>query len=139
MTPKQIELVENSWDYVLLNVEEAGDIFYQKLFEMRPDVKPLFKGDIKAQSRKLTAMITFLVHKLSNLEEVKSDVIALGKRHNNYEVKPHDYSAVGASLLWTLEKGLGKDWNDELKTAWAELYSILSSLMINAQNPSVAA
>jgi nitric oxide dioxygenase len=139
MTSRQIELIENSWDYVLLNVEEAGSIFYKKLFELRPELRTLFKGDLKSQAQKLTSMITFLVHKLNNLQDVKSDIIALGKRHKNYQVKPGHYETVGQALLWTLEQGLGKDWNDELRTAWLELYTLLSKIMIAAQEESTLA
>jgi nitric oxide dioxygenase len=138
MTPKQIEMIENSWDYIILNVEEAGELFYKKLFEIRPELRPLFKGDLKSQSRKLTAMITFLVHKLNNISEVKVDIVALGQRHVKYEVKPEYYQTVAVALLWTLEQGLGSQWTDEMKEAWTELYTTLSGMMIEASRTPVA-
>jgi hemoglobin-like flavoprotein len=132
MTPKQIEMIENSWDYIILNVSEAGSLFYQRLFELDPELKHLFKGDTKAQAIKLTSMITFLVHKLNQLDEVVKDVRSLGARHKGYQVKPESYATVGAALLWTLEQGLGNQWNSEMHGAWAELYTVLSSIMIES-------
>jgi nitric oxide dioxygenase len=132
MTPKQIELVENSWDFILMNTTEAGIIFYDKLFEIDPSLRTLFKGDIKSQSQKLISLITFAVHKLNSLDEILSDVKALGMRHNKYHVKEEHYTTVAEALLWTLEKGLGSQWNNELKEAWVTLYMVLSKTMIEA-------
>jgi hemoglobin-like flavoprotein len=132
MTPKQIELVENSWDFILLNTQEAGVIFYGKLFELDPSLKALFKEDIKSQSQKLVALITFAVHKLNNINDIVADVKALGQRHKKYNVQPAHYATVATALLWTLEAGLKEQWNDELKSAWVAVYTILSNTMIEA-------
>ena len=132
MTPRQIELVENSWDFVLTNTAEGGVIFYDKLFELDPSLRSLFKDDIKLQSQKLISLITFAVHKLNSLEEIISDVKALGARHRGYQVKPEYYLTVAEALLWTLGKGLGNQWNEELKEAWVTLYTRLSNTMIEA-------
>lgn len=139
MTPRQIELVENSWDFILMNTNEAGIIFYNRLFEIDPSLKSLFKEDIKSQSQKLVSLITFAVHKLSNFSEIISDVRALGMRHRTYKVKPEYYQTVGKALLSTLEKGLGDQWNRETKEAWATLYDTLSQIMIEASREEKAA
>jgi len=74
MTNKEITMIENSWDYIILNVEEAGELFYSRLFEIDPGLRALFKSDVRAQSGKLTSMITFLVQKLNSLDEIKKDI-----------------------------------------------------------------
>ena len=132
MTQRQIELIQNTWDYVTTNIAEAGDIFYGRLFEKNPEIRSMFTGDIKQQSRKLVAIITFAVKKLDSLGDVIADVQALGKRHDKYGVNPSHYPVVADSLLWTLEKGLGERWNDEVKEAWVTLYTTLSGIMIGA-------
>ncbi|HMI66196.1 MAG TPA: ATP-binding protein, partial [Cyclobacteriaceae bacterium] len=132
ITSKQIELVENSWDYVLLNSQETGATFYKKLFSVDPSLRQLFKGDINMQSQKLVAMITFAVHKLNNLDEIVADVKALGIQHKKNLVEINHYETVGAVLLWTLEKALGREWNEEVKDAWTAVYTTLSKTMIEA-------
>src|SRR5262245_1627811 len=132
MTNRQIELIENSWDFVLMNNTEAGMIFYNKLFELDPSLRQLFKEDIKSQSQKLVSLITFAVHKLNNLDEIMNDVKALGARHRGYRVKPDHYAKVGEALLITLELGSGSNWNEECREAWISLYSTLSKIMIEA-------
>ena len=64
--------------------------------------------------------------------ELTDEIISLAKRHVNYGVQAVHYEWVGSALLWTLEKGLGKDWNKQTEDAWIECYSILSTTMINA-------
>jgi hemoglobin-like flavoprotein len=132
MTQRQIELVENSWDFILINTHDMGLIFYNKLFELNPDLRRLFKEDIKSQSQKLVAMITFAVHKLHNFQQIALDVEALGRRHGKYNVDANHYATVAEALLWTLKKGLGKAWDDETSEAWMSLYRILSDIMIKA-------
>src|SRR4051812_48898175 len=118
MTKDQIKLVENSWDFVLMNSDEIGKMFYRKLFETNPSLKDLFKEDMNNQSKKLISTVTFLIHKLDNLDLVIQDVVSLGKRHSIYNVKPWHYNAVGSALLDSLEKILKDRWTYEVKMAW---------------------
>jgi hemoglobin-like flavoprotein len=132
LTNRQIELVEHSWDFVITNTDEAGKIFYSKLFAMAPEVRPLFSENIDEQAMKLVSLITFAVNKLRNIGEIVADVQALGKRHKGYGVKAEHYALVGAALLETLELANGSRWNAELKAAWANVFYVLSETMIEA-------
>lgn len=132
MTRRQIELVESSWDFVLLNTKDAGMVFYSRLFTIAPELKSLFKESPDAQAQKLIALITFAVHKLNTINEIVSDVQSLGRRHQKYNVKPEHYAIVAEALLWTLEKSLKEKWNEEMKEAWVTVYTLLSSTMISA-------
>ncbi|HEU5291329.1 MAG TPA: globin domain-containing protein [Cyclobacteriaceae bacterium] len=136
MTDRQIEIIENSWDFLLLNPEETSELFYTKLFSLDPGLRVLFGEDISSQAQKLTSMITFVVHKLNDLDEIMSDVKELGVRHKKYGVKQEYFAIVEVALLWTLESRLGKLWNTETKDAWAKIYSILSKTMMEAVDES---
>ena len=132
MTPEQIEMVQNSWGQVKPISEQAADMFYAKLFEMDPDIKPLFKGDIKIQGRRLMAMITTAVNNLHQLETILEPVQDLGRRHVDYGVKPEHYDTVGAALLWALGQGLGDGFTSAVEAAWTEAYTILAGVMKEA-------
>src|SRR5688572_20924660 len=103
MTARQIEIIENSWDILLLNPEEASEIFYTRLFFLDPRLRSLFGEDINSQAQKLTSMITFVVHKLHDLEKVMADVKELGLRHKKYGVSTEYFATLESALLLTLE------------------------------------
>src|SRR5258707_12079984 len=130
MTPAQIKLVQDSFAKVAPISEQAAALFYGRLFDIAPEVKPLFRGDMKEQGRKLMATLAVVVNGLSNLDAVLPAASALAKRHLAYGVKPGHYVPVGAALLWTLEQGLGPQWTPELAAAWTAAYTTLSQFMI---------
>ena len=112
--------------------DQAAKLFYGKLFELDPSLKPLFKSDIEEQGRKLMQMINTAVGSLTKLEELIPAVQALGKRHSSYGVIDEHYATVGSALLWTLEKGLGEAFTPEVNEAWTETYNVLATTMKTA-------
>jgi hemoglobin-like flavoprotein len=130
MTPDQVKAIQESFAKVVPISQQAAAMFYGRLFEIAPSVKPLFRGDIEEQGRKLMAMLGAVVNGLGNLETILPAASALAKRHIDYGVKAADYEPVGAALLWTLERGLGPQWTLELKAAWTEAYTVLADFMI---------
>jgi hemoglobin-like flavoprotein len=130
MTPDQVKAIQDSFAKVVPISEQAAALFYGRLFEIAPAVKPLFRGDIEEQGRKLMAMLAAVVNGLGNLETILPAASALAKRHVDYGIKPADYEPVGAALLWTLERGLGEQWTPELAAAWTEAYAVLADFMI---------
>jgi hemoglobin-like flavoprotein len=138
MTPKQVKLVRESFAKVAPIAPQAAELFYGRLFEIAPDLKPLFKGDIKEQGRKLMAMIGTAVAHLDKLGDIVPAVQALGKRHAGYGVREEHYGTVAQALLWTLGQGLGRDFTDEVKEAWTAAYTILADTMKTAARSAVA-
>jgi hemoglobin-like flavoprotein len=131
MTPDQVTLVQQSFAKVAPISEQAAVIFYDRLFEVAPSVKPLFPTDMKEQRKKLMATLAVVVGGLSNLPSVLPAASALAKRHVGYGAKPEHYPVVGGALLWTLEKGLGDSWTPEVADAWTTAYGTLSGYMIS--------
>lgn len=132
MSPQQIALVKESFAKVEPIREQAAALFYQRLFELDPELKQLFKGDMQEQGRKLMMMIGTAVNGLDKLDEIVPAVQDLGRRHVGYGVKSADYDTVGSALLWTLEQGLGDAFTEETKGAWIEVYGTLSTTMQDA-------
>ena len=129
MTPQQIDLVQTSFKKVVPIAATATDLFYDRLFEIAPEVRPMFPQDLKEQKVKLMSMLGTAVGSLHKLDTILSAVKALGERHKGYGVTATHYAPVGAALLWTLEKGLGPDFTPEVKAAWTETYTALAGVM----------
>ena len=131
MTPDQVKLVQDSFAKVAPISETAAVLFYDRLFEVAPQVKAMFPADMTEQRRKLMAMLAAVVNGLGDLPSILPAASALAKRHVTYGAKPEHYPIVGAALLWTLEKGLGAGWTPEVASAWTTAYGTLSGYMIS--------
>jgi hemoglobin-like flavoprotein len=130
MTPENKQLVKDSWAKVLPIKETAAELFYGRLFEVYPEVKPMFKGDMKEQGRKLMAMLNTAVNGLDNLEPLLEPLKKMGAAHKGYGVSADDYGKVADAFLWTLGQGLGDDFTDDVKNAWVETYTAVANVMI---------
>lgn len=138
MIPKQIGLIKVTWDKVYPIADKAAELFYGKLFELDPELKPLFSGDMTEQGKKLMTTINLVVEGLEKLEELVPAVQELGIRHAGYGVKDEHYDTVAEALLWTLDQGLGDDFTDEVKEAWTEAYVVLATTMKDAAASAAA-
>ena len=132
LTVAQKDLVQNSFTSIATIADDAAILFYQKLFELDPSLRPMFRGDMAEQRKKLMRMITAAVKGLDRLEQLVPVVQDLGRRHSGYGVKDSHYDTVGAALLWTLEAGLGKAFTPEVKEAWTAVYGLLATTMKEA-------
>lgn len=134
MTFHQVQLVKDSYQLVsALPAETVGQLFYDRLFDLAPEVRPLFsRTSVPEQSRKLLATLTYVITRLDRLDTVVADIEMLARRHVRYGVQDHHYVVVGQALLWTLEQGLGEAWTPEVKATWLACYTLLSETMINA-------
>ncbi len=137
-TPQQIELVQETWKDVAPISDQAADIFYGRLFEIEPSVRPLFPEDMTEQKKKLMQTLAVCVNGLKNLEAIQGAVQDLGKRHLDYDVKDEHYPVVGSALLYTLEQGLGDKFTPDVRDAWADTYQTLATVMINAAHEKEA-
>ncbi len=131
MTPKQVELVQQSFAKVVPIADQAAVLFYDRLFELAPQVRAMFPDDMTEQRRKLMMMLVAVVNGLGDLPSILPAAGALAKRHTGYGAKAEHYPVVGAALLWTLEKGLGDAWTPEVAEAWTAAYGTLSGYMIS--------
>lgn len=132
MTSEQVSIVQDSFKKVVPIADTAADLFYDRLFTIAPDVKPLFPSDLREQKKKLIAMLATAVTNLHQVETILPAVQTLGKRHVAYGVTAQHYEPVGAALLWTLEQGLGADFTPPVKAAWTQAYTTLAGAMKSA-------
>ena len=137
MTKEQINLVRTNFEKIAPIAEKAAALFYAKLFDLNPKLRGLFKGDVYEQGKKLMQVIAYAVENLDQLDEIVPQVRALGARHDAYGVEDNDYETVGAALLWTFEKALGKDFTASMRAAWAAVYNLLAETMKEgSRNPA---
>ena len=132
MNQQTIDTVQSTWVSVAAIAPQAADLFYANLFTADPALRPLFKGDMAAQGKKLMQMIGAAVGKLDDLGTLVPILQNLGARHGGYGVQDAHYATVGAALLQTLEQGLGDAFTPQVKDAWAEVYGTMAGVMMEA-------
>jgi hemoglobin-like flavoprotein len=119
MTPEQIDLVQSTWTKVAPIADQAADIFYDRLFEIAPEARPLFAEDMTKQKRALMGMLATAVNGLKKLDTILPAVQALGERHVGYGTKDEHYDIVASALLFT----------GEVEEAWTKAYVTLATVM----------
>jgi hemoglobin-like flavoprotein len=139
MTPEQAQIIKLTFAQVMRDRDKVGRMFYDRLFSIAPEVKPLFKGDIAEQSRKLMDTLALAVGMLRDMPTLVITLEGLARRHVGYGVKDEHYDKVGEALLWTLEKGLGDAFTAQVRDAWTALYVAVAKIMRDAAKGKSAA
>jgi hemoglobin-like flavoprotein len=132
MNSTEVALVKDSFRKVVPIADQAAALFYARLFELDSSLRPLFRGDMAEQGRKLMTMLAAAVTSLDHVDRLLPVLRQLGARHVTYGVRDEHYDTVGTALLWTLEKGLGPDFNPEVRGAWTKTYTFIADTMIEA-------
>ncbi|HEU4886172.1 MAG TPA: globin family protein [Longimicrobium sp.] len=131
------QLVQESWMQVEPIADRAATLFYDRLFELDPALRPMFPStDLREQKKKLMQTLTVAVRSLYRLDELTPALEALGRRHAGYRVQDAHYETVGQALLWTLEQGLGAAFTPGVRDAWVETYQLVASVMKRAARES---
>lgn len=142
ITEEHREHIRRSWQLVIPIADTAADLFYRRLFELKPEYQSLFPANMSQQKNKLVRMLAFIVKALdfpdsawredvSENEDLLLVLLALGRRHQAlYKVPREGYNVVGEVLLWTLDYGLGEAFTPAVKAAWAAVYRAVSTTMI---------
>lgn len=141
ISDEQKTVIRETWRLVVPIADTAADLFYKRLFELRPDYRALFTGDLSSQKKKLISMLNFIVKSLDWPESAWREtvaeendlfliVLALGRRHTDlYKVPDAAYKSVGEALLWTLDYGLGKKFDGPAREAWTQVYTLVATTM----------
>lgn len=135
------ETIRKSWRLVVPIAETAADLFYRRLFELRPEYRRLFPSEMSGQKRKLIRMLAFIMKSLDwrdsewrdeidPMDDLMLVVLAMGRRHTDlYRIPRESYAVVGEALIWTLEQGLADAFTPPTRAAWVKLYTLVAQTM----------
>jgi methyl-accepting chemotaxis protein len=130
VTTHTIHAIRTSFNRVESIGHVAGLIFYKRLFELAPNLRPMFPNEIEDQSMKLLDILTSALSMLERPEELRITLEQLGARHVDYGVKREHYDIVGTALLDMLASVLGRDFDPTLREAWTALYGAIATTML---------
>ncbi len=128
--PDAYFIVQRTFERLEANKEEAGALFYQILFDLAPNVKPLFaKTDMRHQEQMFVSMLTAAIKGLDRPAEVASALRELGERHTAYGVLREHYEPLGRALLATVERMHGAELDLDVHLAWEHFFHRMVGMM----------
>lgn len=127
LTNRQITLIQTTFLQAIEDIDSLASKFYDHLFDIAPETRPLFRGNMQMQGRKLMQTLLVAVNSLNHMEGLRDQLRLLGQRHATYGVTPPQYDQVGEALLKTLKDTLDARFTPEVAEAWEKMYRILAS------------
>lgn len=128
LTEAQKQLINETYVSIARQEYSTGEIFYDHLFALDPNLKPLFRNDMREMRLKFVQMIGTVVSGLELGENINREIQQLGLRHAEYGVEPGHYRLVKIAFLDTLAEVLGKKFTPEVRAAWDSLFTLISEI-----------
>ena len=125
-------IVQQSWKKILPIRDEAAAMFYARLFELDPSLRPRFKGDVAELSRTWGAIISVAVANLEHPYILLPTLYTLGAQQEKNGVQERHYDIVGVAFLDTLQRVLGEAFTPEVRVAWADGYRVIANVLKTA-------
>lgn len=130
MTEDQIAVLQQSFSRAARRADELVDTFYALLFRSAPSLRAMFPEDLAAQKKKLGTALSATVRLVDRPDILVPNLKALGARHDGYGVKAAHYALVGAALIGALERVLGAEFTQEVRTAWVDAFAFIKATML---------
>jgi nitric oxide dioxygenase len=130
LTSRQKRLIKQSFESIQDYSTSLTKLFYGRLFELRPDLRPMFKSSLEDQSRKLLDMLVIIIETLDDFEALRPRLAELGRKHVTYGATPEHYDFVRIALVWALGQALEIDFDPETKTAWNQMLGAVAAAML---------
>lgn len=109
-----------------------GEIFYARLFQAAPHLKPLFRSTPAEQAEKLLQALEAVVRNFENSEANAALLEELGRRHVSYGVRAEHYDLVIDLMIESIEHLLGPHADRRLLDEWRMALRLISDQMIAA-------
>jgi nitric oxide dioxygenase len=132
MNEEQIRLVRDSFERATLRREDLAEFFYACLFDLSPDMKALFKGDIASQAQRFMEMIAVVVNGMTTEQAISPALEMLGTSHRGIDIETAHYAPFGQALVWSLAQTLESDFTPETRRAWEDWYELVAQTMAAA-------
>jgi len=128
---EQVALLESSFAALTPQADQMVARFYSRLFEVHPEVKPMFaESDLVEQQKKLVAALQLVIGNLRNPDTLQNALRGLGKKHQGYGAEAAHFDAVAAVMMEVLEEFAADLWSEPMATAWRDALGAVKSEML---------
>lgn len=134
----EVDLLRRSFQAATRDMPDLVDLFYRRLFEIAPETRLLFRGDMALQGEKLKSTLGMMIAQIQDIAMLHPMLADLARRHVRYDVVPRHYALVGEALLWAVLRTLGDGFDDRIKGVWRAAYQGIAEAMIAAAHDGQA-
>lgn len=134
---REVAGIRASFERIAANADHAGELFYRRLFEIAPHLRPMFGDDITQQARKLINTLGVAVSMIEQWEKLETALEDLARRHVDYGVLPEHYSIVGKALVYMIREMSLSRPGGEIEAAWIRAYEAMADHMIASTQDAV--
>ena len=118
MTEFQIGLVRQSLEAAAAQRNRLAAIFFARLFAAEPQLRFLFRGDLRAQGQALWSGLVSIADSLDRLHAIEPALEWLALRASARGAGERTYAAIANALVATLAAGLGESFTELHRSAW---------------------
>lgn len=126
--------LRSSYSAARLEGARVAELFYERLFEAAPAVRPMFRAEPAVQQAKLMAALDLIIDNLEQPDTNAEALRAMGRRHAAYGALPAHYELVSTLLAGAIvDATLGSEANTPgLRDDWTMVIRLIGDQMIAA-------
>ncbi len=136
LSEKTIRIVKEITPLVAANAETITRRFYERMFEVNPEVKAFFNQAHQhtgSQQQALAGAICAYFTHIDNPAVLMPAVELIAQKHVSLGIKAEHYPIVGSNLLAAIQDVMGEGATEEIIAAVAEAYGFLADLFIGRE------
>ena len=99
MTPEAIGQIKSSYIVVAARPRQLASRFYDELFTVAPNLRPLFPGDLTSLQGHFEAALALVVRNLDEMSALRESLRELGAQHIHWGARPEDYVTAREALI----------------------------------------
>jgi len=130
LTTAQIGLIRDSFHLLEPDVETASELLYQRLFEIAPELRAMFRSDMAGQGMQFMSTLGVILQHLDDPRALRPHLEHLAQGHAAYGVKPEHFRLMGQALIWAMRETLGERFPEGAAAAWEAAYELLAREMV---------
>ena len=132
LTQDDIRRVRESLPRIREQALPTASHFYENLFTLAPELRPLFRDDLEGQGMRFLTALAMIAEALDDPASRDAEIAALARAHADVGVRPESFVPMGAALMVTLGETLGPEFDDSLRLAWRRAYDTIAAEMVRS-------
>ena len=126
MTPRQISLIQASWQKVQLSRIELEQQFFNQLFAAKPELKSQLNHAVQATPGQLVQLVDDVIQYLTVWQQGEINLSVLNTLPEYSVLLKHE-KTVGKAMMETLSSHIAEDFNLATKRAWLAIFRELTA------------